>query len=137
MFAITLIHHLFRRRLVLIWIGHILPFIILARAINSLHSLIFFVIAEQLGEVGILQETIWLSVEGFDAGTDTIEERYITGVRGKVLGCFRSDCLRVFNRVGEGEDMRVADWFAGFVHLTILCLTNILLSEDIYRRESL
>lgn len=75
--------------------------------------------------MGILHHTIRLSVERFDAGTDAIEEGYIAGVRGTVLGCFRGDSLRVFNGVREGEDMRVADGPVGLVHLTILCLTNI------------
>lgn len=107
------------------WIGHILPFIILAGAIDSLHPLVFFVIAEQLGKVRILHHAVRLCVERFDAGTDAIEERYIAGVRKLVLGCFRGDCLRVFNGVCEGKDVGVAVRFVGLVHLTILCLTNI------------
>lgn len=117
-------------------IGHILPFIILAGAIDSLHPLIFFVIAEQLRKVRILHHAVRLCVERFDAGTDAIEEGYIAGVKRMVLGCFRGDCLRVFNGVCEGKDVRVADWLVGLVHLTILCLTNILLSEDIDGRRS-
>ena len=45
--AIALIHDLLRRRFVLVLrVSHILPFIILARAVDSLHPLIFLVIAE-------------------------------------------------------------------------------------------
>ena len=73
--------------------------------------------------MGILHQAVRLCVERFDAGTDTIKERYIAGVRKMVLGCFRGDCLRIFDGICEGKNVRVAVRLVGLVHVTILCLT--------------